>query len=64
MEKLFKFVNEAAKRDFKALPVEAITQFGSDLNAVQQGEKPFDGEPLPIPTVLHTSRSSAPLGKC
>ena len=40
-EKKFKFVNEGAKRDFLALPPEIIKQFGSDLNAVQQGERPF-----------------------
>jgi phage-related protein len=39
--KLFKFVNAAAKRDFLNLPEEVMSQFGSDLNAVQQGEKPF-----------------------
>lgn len=40
-EKKFKFVNEAAKRDFLALPKDIQRQFGSDLNAVQQGENPF-----------------------
>jgi hypothetical protein len=33
----FKFINAAAKRDFLNLPKDIISQFGSDLNAVQQG---------------------------
>jgi phage-related protein len=41
VSKFFKFVNAAAKRDFLNLPEEVVSQFGSDLNAVQQGEKPF-----------------------
>lgn len=41
MPKQFKFVNAAAKRAFLNLPREVQRQFGSDLNAVQQGEKPF-----------------------
>lgn len=40
-EKLFEFVNEAAKRAFLDLPDDILKQFGSDLNAVQQGEKPY-----------------------
>jgi phage-related protein len=39
--KNFKFVNEAAKRAYKKLPPEIQKQFGADLNAVQQGERPF-----------------------
>lgn len=41
MPKQFKFVNEAAKRAFLALPRGIQCQFGSDLNAVQQDQKPF-----------------------
>jgi phage-related protein len=37
----FKFVNEAARRAFKALPKDIRLQFGLDLQAVQSGEKPF-----------------------
>ena len=37
----FKFVNEAAKRAFKALPKRMRQQFGLDLQAVQDGMKPF-----------------------
>tara|TARA_R100000687_G_C6448513_1_gene164016 strand:- start:1401 stop:1751 length:351 start_codon:yes stop_codon:yes gene_type:complete len=40
-EKKFKFVSEAARRDFLALPRDIQRQFGSDINAVQQGEPPF-----------------------
>lgn len=40
-EKKFKFVNEASKKEFMALPQEVKSQFGSDLNAVQQNKKPF-----------------------
>lgn len=40
-EKKFEFISEAAKRAYKALPYEIQKQFGSDLNAVQQGKPPF-----------------------
>lgn len=40
-EKKFKFINEASKKEFLDLPEEIISQFGSDLNAVQQNKKPF-----------------------
>ncbi|RKE83275.1 type II toxin-antitoxin system RelE/ParE family toxin [Rhizobium sp. AG855] len=39
--KKFEFVNEAAKRTFLDLPKEIIRQFGADLQAVQNGERPF-----------------------
>lgn len=41
MSKEFKFVSVAAKRAFTALPKHIQRQFGLDLNAVQQGERPF-----------------------
>jgi len=41
MAKQFKFISEAAKRAFSGLPKEIQKQFGSDLNAIQQGERPF-----------------------
>lgn len=41
MAKAFKFVNDAAKRAYKALPREIQRQFGIDLDAVQQGKDPF-----------------------
>lgn len=41
MDKQFKFINESVKSDFLALPDEVVKQFGSDLNAVQQGSAPF-----------------------
>lgn len=37
----FKFVNEAARRAYMALPRELQQQFGLDLRAVQSGERPF-----------------------
>ncbi|PMH66672.1 type II toxin-antitoxin system RelE/ParE family toxin [Vibrio splendidus] len=40
-EKKFRFINEASKKEFLDLPKEIISQFGSDLNAVQQNKKPF-----------------------
>lgn len=40
-EKKFKFVNEASKKEFLELPKEIMSQFGSDLNAVQQSKRPF-----------------------
>ncbi|MGQ7272262.1 type II toxin-antitoxin system RelE/ParE family toxin [Marinobacter nauticus] len=40
-EKKFRFINEGAKKAFLSLPKEIISQFGSDLNAVQQDERPF-----------------------
>lgn len=39
--KKFEFVSTAAKRAYLALPKEIQYQFGVDLNAVQQGKKPF-----------------------
>jgi phage-related protein len=39
--KKFAFVNQAARRAYLDLPREVQEQFGSDLNAVQQGERPF-----------------------
>ena len=41
MEKPFKFVSPAAKRAFLDLPKGIQRQFGTDLNAVQQGHAPF-----------------------
>lgn len=41
MAKDFRFINAAAKRAFLALPRSIQRQFGSDLNAVQQGHRPF-----------------------
>ena len=40
-EKIFKFINAAAYRAYRALPPEIQKQFGHDLNAVQQGMSPF-----------------------
>lgn len=40
-EKLFKFVNASAERAFMELPLDIKKQFGSDLNAVQQGARPY-----------------------
>lgn len=37
----FKFVNEAAKRDFMNLPHDIRMQFSVDLTAVQNGQKPL-----------------------
>ena len=37
----FKFINAGAKRAFLDLPEDIVKQFGSDINAVQQGKKPF-----------------------
>lgn len=39
--KEFKFVNEAAKREFKRLPKDIQMQFATSLNAVAQGEVPL-----------------------
>jgi phage-related protein len=39
--KKFEFVSVAAKRAYLALPEEIQYQFGTDLNAVQQGKAPF-----------------------
>ncbi|TPK57248.1 type II toxin-antitoxin system RelE/ParE family toxin [Mesorhizobium sp. B2-4-19] len=37
----FEFVNEAAKKAFLELPKDIMKQFGTDLQAVQNGERPF-----------------------
>jgi phage-related protein len=39
--KQFEFVSPAAKRAYLALPEDIQHQFGTDLNAVQQGKAPF-----------------------
>jgi phage-related protein len=39
--KEFEFVSAAAKRAYLALPSHIQKQFGTDLNAVQQGQDPF-----------------------
>jgi hypothetical protein len=38
------FVNDAAEREYKALPKDVQTEFGTSLRAVQDNKKPF----LPI----------------
>ena len=44
----FEFVTAAAKRAYLALPIHIQKQFGTDLNAVQQGQDPFSyGRLLP-----------------
>lgn len=40
-DKKFKFINEASRKEFQELPKEVMSQFGSDLNAVQQSKRPF-----------------------
>ncbi len=42
--KQFAFVNDAAEREYKALPKEVQREFGISLRAVQDDKKPF----LPI----------------
>jgi phage-related protein len=42
--KKFAFVNDAAEREYKALPKDVQTEFGTSLRAVQDNKKPF----LPI----------------
>jgi phage-related protein len=42
--KQFAFVNDAAEREYKALPKNVQTEFGTSLRAVQDNKKPF----LPI----------------
>jgi phage-related protein len=39
--KKFEFVSVAAKRAYRELPEGIQHQFGTDLNAVQQGKAPF-----------------------
>lgn len=39
--KKFAFVNDAAEREYKALPKDVQTQFGTSLRAVQDNKKPF-----------------------
>ena len=42
--KQFAFVNDAAEREYKALPKDVQQEFGTSLRAVQDDKKPF----LPI----------------
>ena len=39
--KKFAFVNDAAEREYKALPKDVQTEFGTSLRAVQDNKKPF-----------------------
>lgn len=41
MPKAFRFVNNAAQREFKSLPEDIQLQFGADLNAISQDETPY-----------------------
>tara|TARA_R110002167_G_scaffold51814_2_gene149924 strand:+ start:1703 stop:2116 length:414 start_codon:yes stop_codon:yes gene_type:complete len=41
MPKVFRFVNNAAQREFKSLPEDIQLQFGADLNAISQDETPY-----------------------
>ena len=52
-EKKFEFINEGAKRAFLDLPKEIQYQFGTDLNAVQQGKDPLS-------TFKHLTQSVGP----
>ena len=49
--KRFEFVSAAAKRAFLALPKHIKYQFGTDLNAVQQGKTPFSAHKILTQTV-------------
>jgi phage-related protein len=42
--KEFEFVSAAAKRAYLTLPTHIQKQFGTDLNAVQQGQDPFSSQ--------------------
>ncbi|MES1023655.1 type II toxin-antitoxin system RelE/ParE family toxin [Gloeocapsa sp. BRSZ] len=37
----FAFVNDAAEREYKALPKDVQQDFGTSLRAVQENKKPF-----------------------
>ncbi len=54
--KEFEFVSAAAKRAYLALPAHIQRQFGTDLNAVQQGKDPFSSH-----KVLSESVAQGPL---
>jgi phage-related protein len=47
----FEFVSAAAKRAYLALPAHIQNQFGTDLNAVQQGKDPFSSHKVLSETV-------------
>jgi phage-related protein len=49
--KKFEFVSAAAKRAFLVLPKRIKYQFGTDLNAVQQGKTPFSAHKVLTQTV-------------
>jgi phage-related protein len=49
--KKFEFVSQAALKAYLALPKDIQYQFGSDLNAVQQGKDPFSAHKILTETV-------------
>jgi phage-related protein len=49
--KRFEFVSQAALKAYLALPKDIQYQFGSDLNAVQQGKDPFSAHKVLTETV-------------
>jgi phage-related protein len=49
--KKFEFVSQAAVKAYLALPKDIQYQFGTDLNAVQQGKDPFSAHKVLTETV-------------
>jgi phage-related protein len=49
--KKFEFVSQAAMKAYLALPKDIQYQFGTDLNAVQQGKDPFSAHKVLTQTV-------------
>jgi phage-related protein len=49
--KKFEFISQAAMKAYLALPKEMQYQFGTDLNAVQQGKAPFSAYKVLTETV-------------
>jgi phage-related protein len=49
--KKFEFVSQAAMKAYLALPKDIQYQFGTDLNAVQQGKGPFSAHKVLTETV-------------
>jgi phage-related protein len=49
--KKFEFVSQAAMKAYLALPKDIQYQFGTDLNAVQQGKDPFSAHKVLTETV-------------
>jgi len=63
----FAFVNDAAEREYKALPKEITKEFGYSLNAIQEDQRPFlptTALPAIGPGVIELKINGHPAHRC